>query len=101
MRRLLAALLCLGAAAHAWIIQIDADTEECFHNTLKQGTKVAVFFQVASGGFLDIDVKARGLRARARWGTLPGSHAQREGRSRACADRGAEGPVDLHRRARE
>lgn len=37
-------------------IRIDAHEEECFFDNIAVGTKVGVSFQVAEGGFLDIDV---------------------------------------------
>lgn len=38
-------------------ISIDAHAEECFHDKVTSGTKMSLMFEVAEGGFLDIDVK--------------------------------------------
>lgn len=42
-----------------YFITIDAHGEECFHDTVSSGTKMGLIFEVAEGGFLDIDVKVR------------------------------------------
>jgi len=44
----------------AYFINIDAHGEECFHDRVNPGTKMALMFEVADGGFLDIDVKIVG-----------------------------------------
>lgn len=41
----------------AYFIAIDAHAEECFHDRVSSGTRMALTFEVAEGGFLDIDVK--------------------------------------------
>ena len=41
----------------AFFINIDAHGEECFHDKVDPGTRMALMFEVADGGFLDIDVK--------------------------------------------
>jgi len=38
-------------------ISIDAHAEECFFDKVTSGTKMSLMFEVAEGGFLDIDVK--------------------------------------------
>ena len=43
----------------AYFINIDAHGEECFHDRVNPGTKMALRFEVADGGFLDIDVKVK------------------------------------------
>lgn len=53
---LVLALLAVVPAASGLGIHIDAHEEECFFDVIKVGTKVGVSFQVAEGGFLDIDV---------------------------------------------
>eukprot|EP01147_Barroeca_monosierra_P008504 gene8504-970_t len=58
-------LLCLFAlslfgSAHGYAVEVDAHAEECFFDELKANTKVGLTFQVAEGGFLDIDVKING-----------------------------------------
>ena len=41
----------------AYFIQIDAHAEECFFDKVTSGTKMSLMFEVAEGGFLDIDVQ--------------------------------------------
>ena len=41
----------------AFFINIDAHGEECFHDKVDPGTRMALIFEVADGGFLDTDVK--------------------------------------------
>lgn len=45
---------------HGFAILIDAHAEDCFFETVHAGTKLSLTFQVAEGGFLDIDVSVRG-----------------------------------------
>ena len=45
--------------ADAYFINIDAHAEECFFDKATAGTKMKLMFEVAEGGFLDIDVKVR------------------------------------------
>jgi len=52
-------LLLLGAT-DAYFIHIDAHAEECFFDKVTSGTKMSLMFEVAEGGFLDIDVKITG-----------------------------------------
>ena len=40
--------------------QVDAHAEECFFDKVKAGSKLGLMFQVAEGGFLDIDVRIEG-----------------------------------------
>ena len=40
-----------------YFINIDAHAEECFFDKVTSGTKMSLMFEVAEGGFLDIDVK--------------------------------------------
>lgn len=42
-----------------YFINIDAHAEECFFDKVTSGTKMSLMFEVAEGGFLDIDVKVR------------------------------------------
>lgn len=39
-----------------YFITIDAHSEECYFDRVKSGTKMSLMFEVAEGGFLDIDV---------------------------------------------
>ena len=41
-------------------LQVDAHAEECFFDKVKTGTKMGLMFEVAEGGFLDIDVTIEG-----------------------------------------
>lgn len=45
------------AESSAYFIHIDANEEQCFFDRVTAGTKMGVIFEVAEGGFLDIDVK--------------------------------------------
>lgn len=40
-----------------YFISIDAHAEECYFDKVTSGTKMSLMFEVAEGGFLDIDVK--------------------------------------------
>jgi len=51
--------LILGIS-EAYFISIDAHAEECFFDKVKSGTKMSLMFEVAEGGFLDIDIKIYG-----------------------------------------
>ena len=46
--------------AHSYFITVDAHAEECFFDKVKSGTKMGLMFEVAEGGFLDIDVRIVG-----------------------------------------
>ncbi|PIO55171.1 Emp24/gp25L/p24 family protein, partial [Teladorsagia circumcincta] len=50
----------LSSAASAYFINIDANEEQCFFDRVISGTKIGLMFEVAEGGFLDIDVKITG-----------------------------------------
>jgi len=52
-------LLCLFQTASSYFIHIDANEEPCFFDRVTSGTKMGLMFEVAEGGFLDIDVKVR------------------------------------------
>lgn len=45
------------ASVNSYFIHIDAHAEECFFDKVTSGTKMSLMFEVAEGGFLDIDVK--------------------------------------------
>ncbi|XP_022110308.1 transmembrane emp24 domain-containing protein 2-like [Acanthaster planci] len=55
-----ACMLCCFSSIKGYFIAIDAHAEECFHDKVTSGTKMALTFEVAEGGFLDIDVKITG-----------------------------------------
>merc|ERR1712096_595276 len=50
----------MGNAANAYFITVDAHADECFYEDAKSGTKLGLTFEVAEGGFLDIDVSVTG-----------------------------------------
>jgi len=56
----LLALCCILNAANAYFITVDAHADECFYEDAKSGTKLGLTFEVAEGGFLDIDVSVTG-----------------------------------------
>jgi hypothetical protein len=61
--RVLLAAVCaaaLLAVAHALSVQIDPHAEFCVFETMKLDGKTGVYFQVAQGGQLDIDVAVTG-----------------------------------------
>ena len=58
---LLASMLMIDQA-HGYFISIDAHAEECFFDKITSGTKLSLMFEVAEGGFLDIDVKVGVLK---------------------------------------
>lgn len=49
-------ILCV-TSVQCYFIVIDAHAEECFFDKVTSGTKMSLMFEVAEGGFLDIDVK--------------------------------------------
>lgn len=54
---LLTCILCCFGISAAYFIHIDANEEQCFFDRVTTGTKMGLMFEVAEGGFLDIDVK--------------------------------------------
>ncbi|CAJ0941242.1 unnamed protein product, partial [Mesorhabditis belari] len=59
MRHFLVILLCIYVT-DAYFIHIDANEQLCFFERVTSGTKMGLMFEVAEGGFLDIDVKITG-----------------------------------------
>jgi len=54
-----ATIICVLLAvscARAYFIHVDANSEECFFEEATQGSRMTLTFEVAEGGFLDIDV---------------------------------------------
>jgi len=47
-------------SVHSFFVNVDAHAEECFFDKVASGTKMSLMFEVAEGGFLDIDVKIIG-----------------------------------------
>lgn len=58
----LSLLLLYLSNAQSYLITIDAFSEECFFEDVRERTTVTVTFEVVEGGFLDIDVLAEGPR---------------------------------------
>jgi len=56
---LLLLLAALSSAASGYFVSIDAHADECFYERVNSGTKMGLMFEVAEGGFLDIDVEVR------------------------------------------
>ncbi|VDD95142.1 unnamed protein product [Enterobius vermicularis] len=54
------AVAALFSSTSAYFIHIDANEEQCFFDRVVSGTKMGLMFEVAEGGFLDIDVKITG-----------------------------------------
>lgn len=73
LAELLVLLAALLATASGYFVSIDAHAEECFFERVTSGTKMGLIFEVAEGGFLDIDVE---VRAHCRG---PGGFARRRG----------------------
>jgi len=57
---LLSILSVIVPCARSYFVTVDAHAEECFFDKVKSGTKMGLVFEVAEGGFLDIDVKIVG-----------------------------------------
>ena len=53
-------VITLISRAQSYFITVDAHAEECFFDKVKTGTKMGLMFEVAEGGFLDIDVRIEG-----------------------------------------
>ncbi|CAJ0578905.1 unnamed protein product, partial [Mesorhabditis spiculigera] len=53
-------LSALFLSTNAYFIHVDANEEHCFFERVSSGTKMGLMFEVAEGGFLDIDVKIVG-----------------------------------------
>ena len=52
----LVSLMCVDHI-YGYFVTIDAHAEECFFDKVVSGTKMSLMFEVAEGGFLDIDVR--------------------------------------------
>lgn len=51
-----------SSGVFGYFIHLDANEEQCFFDRVTSGTKMSLMFEVAEGGFLDIDVKVRFYR---------------------------------------
>lgn len=54
---ILLAFCCVTASGY--FVSIDAHADECFYERVNSGTKMSLMFEVAEGGFLDVDVEVR------------------------------------------
>lgn len=84
LAELLVLLAALLATASGYFVSIDAHAEECFLERVTSGTKMGLIFEVAEGGFLDIDVEVRARCPRLRRG-----HAAFRGLAAPGTSRGA------------
>lgn len=57
LAELLVLLAALLATALGYFVSIDTHAEECFLKRVASGTKMGLIFEVAKGGFLNIDVE--------------------------------------------
>lgn len=48
--------LFVPSTTQAYFITVDAYEEQCFYDKVTSGTKMGLLFEVAEGGFRDIDV---------------------------------------------
>jgi len=54
--------LALLTSVRSFFVSVDANAEECFHERVQQaGSKLVLTFEVAEGGFLDIDVNVSSI----------------------------------------
>lgn len=53
----LSIIILLSSSVNCYFITVDAHAEECFFEKVDAGTKMGLTFEIAEGGFLDIDVK--------------------------------------------
>ena len=57
--KLLFIFLFLPSTTLGYFITVEAHDELCFYDKVTSGTKMGLLFEVAEGGFLDIDVTVR------------------------------------------
>lgn len=55
-------LLSVVSGGFSYFVTVDAHAEECFFDRVDSGTKLGLTFEVAEGGFLDIDVEVNRSR---------------------------------------
>ncbi|XP_054945349.1 transmembrane emp24 domain-containing protein 2-like [Physeter macrocephalus] len=60
LAELLVLLAAFLATVSGYFVSTDAHAEECFFKRVTSGTKMDLIFEVAEGGFLDINVEATG-----------------------------------------
>lgn len=51
---------CLISTVHSYTVTVDAHAEECFFEDVEADTKMGLTFEIAEGGFLDIDLTITG-----------------------------------------
>lgn len=49
-------LFCHLSLCYSYFVNIDASSEECFFESVTKGSRMTLTYEVADGGFLDIDV---------------------------------------------
>ncbi|KAF5280726.1 hypothetical protein FQA39_LY18009 [Lamprigera yunnana] len=53
-------LITVVTPIYGYFVTVDAHAEECFFDKVEDGTKMSLVFEIAEGGFLDIDVRIVG-----------------------------------------
>lgn len=57
LSHILLTILAVISVVECYFLTLDANEEKCFFDKVTSGSKVGLMFEVAEGGFLDIDVK--------------------------------------------
>ncbi|XP_041095846.1 transmembrane emp24 domain-containing protein 2-like isoform X1 [Polyodon spathula] len=60
LSEIVALVVLFSSTASGYFVSIDAHADECFFERVNSGTKMGLMFEVAEGGFLDIDVEITG-----------------------------------------
>lgn len=76
-------LLCISVC-NSYMLYLDAQAEECFYEELMPNQKAGLSFEVAEGGFLDVDVTLRDPSGQ----ILYAANQETEGRFRFSASTG-------------
>lgn len=91
LAELLVLLAALLATASGYFVSIDAHAEECFFERVTSGTKMGLIFEVAEGGFLDIDVEVRARCPRPKRGLAAARGLPARGARRRAGPAGGAG----------